>query len=355
MKTELSTFKIFYFSGTGNAENVACWVAQVAETKSVNTEIVNIGKLNNRKNQTIKSNTTIGFISPTHGFNYPPIMMHFVMRMPKANGNKVFLINTRAGMKAGKYFIPGLSGIALLFSAIVLLLKGYKIIGMLSIDLPSNWISIHPGIKESVVESIYIRRKKNTQKFAEKILSGKRVYRSLFDIVQDLLISPIAILYYLFGRFGLAKTFIASSDCTKCGLCIKQCPVNAIRWVDKRPFWSYKCESCMKCMNSCPARAIETAHGYFIGILVFAKSVVIYQLYSRLEISQYLHNILPEGMVLLVLLVINFVMYFIILVVSYYLLHYLMRVKFIERIIVYTSFTSYKFWRRYKIRKQTYS
>ena len=352
MKTELSILKIFYFSGTGNAKNVAQWIGQAAEIKDVDIEINDIAKLKNRQKPTVDQNIVIGFVSPTHGFNYPPIMMHFVMRMPKANGNKVFLINTRAGMKLGKYFLPGLSGIALLLSAIVLLLKGYKIIGMQSIDLPSNWISIHPGIRESVVESIYIRRKKDTQKFAEKILSGKRVYKPLFDIVQDLLISPIAILYYLFGRFGLAKTFIASSDCTKCGLCIKQCPVKAIRWVDKRPFWSYKCESCMKCMNACPARAIETAHGYFVGILVFAKSVVIYQLYSRLAISQYFHNILPDGLVSLVLLVINFVMYFIILVVSYYVLHYLMRIKFIERIIVYTSFTSYKFWRRYKIRKQ---
>jgi len=76
--------------GTGNAENVAFWVAQVANTKLVTTEIVNIGKLSNRKSQKISSNSVIGFISPTHGFNYPPIMIHFIMRMPRANGNKVF-------------------------------------------------------------------------------------------------------------------------------------------------------------------------------------------------------------------------------------------------------------------------
>ena len=110
-------------------------------------------------------------------------------------------------MKMGKYFIPGLSGLAQFFSALLLLVKGYNIMGMHPIDLPSNWISIHPGVRLPVVQSIYNRRHKETKKFAEKMFSAKRDLKALRDIIQDLLIAPIGVLYYFIGRFFLAKSF----------------------------------------------------------------------------------------------------------------------------------------------------
>lgn len=344
-----SSIKIFYFSGTGNAMNVANWVAQTAELKSIATQIEDIGKLENRKTPLITPLTTIGFISPTHGFNFPPVMMHFIFRMPRAKDNKVFLMNTRAGMKAGKYFLPGLSGIALLLAAVVLFVKGYKIIGMQSIDLPSNWISIHPALKPNVVQSIYRRRKKDTLLFARKIMSGKKSFRALFNIIQDVLLLPIAALYYIIGRFLLAKSFIASSNCSKCGLCVKNCPVNAIKWVDSRPFWTYKCESCMKCMNTCPERAIETAHGFFIGTIVLIKSVILYFIYSKLHIYDIISSYLPKQVSELVINIVNVAIYFVVFMASYFVLHYLMRIKLIERLVVFTSLTKFKFWRRYII------
>ena len=38
----------------------------------------------------------------------------------------------------------------------------------------------------------------------------------------------------------------------------------------------------------------------------------------------------------------------VILAISYQLSHYLMRFRIFERLIIYTSLTHYKFWRRYK-------
>jgi Pyruvate/2-oxoacid:ferredoxin oxidoreductase delta subunit len=288
----------------------------------------------------------IGLISPTHGFNYPPAMMYFIFRFPRARGNRIFLMNTRAGMKLSKWFLPGLSGISLWLSAIVLLLKGYRITGLRSIDLPSNWISFHPGLKEKVVESIYARCKRITTAYAAKILDGKTVLTAFRDIIQDLLVSPISVGYFFVGRFILAKSFYANELCDKCDLCINKCPVKAILTVNGRPFWSYRCESCMRCMNNCPKRAIETAHGYITGIMFLLNMGLLVWFWD------YVGKIIPlpqdSGWWQVPYTITRWILTFLTMVLSYRLFHYLLRVPFVRKLFYYTSLTRYKFWRRYK-------
>jgi len=102
--------------------------------------------------------------------------------------------------------------------ALYLKLKGYKIVGLQPMDLPSNWISLHLGLRQKIINLIFNRCKKITKKFANKILSGKKVYKGLISLPIDLLISPISLAYYLLGRFAIAKTFVATDACNNCGL-----------------------------------------------------------------------------------------------------------------------------------------
>ena len=248
----------------------------------------------------------------------------------------------------GKWFVQGLSGMALYFSALVLWLKGYKIIAMKGIDLPSNWISFHPGLKQKVVDSIYKRREKQTKEFASKILSGKRDFRALREIIQDLLITPIAVLYYIIGRFFLAKSFIASNKCNNCNLCINECPINAIKTVYGRPYWTYKCESCMHCMNSCPQRAIETAHGFITLVIFIVNYLILKQLFNYSEIEEFIFDQVPFGGKLINFIFKSAIMLGV-LFLSYHINHFLLRFSFYEKFVVYSSLTKYKFWRRYKI------
>lgn len=346
-ETSYSQLVVYYFSGTGNSENVARWLGDAAREKGMEVNLRNIAKTDRLDIPTPEPNALVAFCSPIHGFNYPPVMLNFIVRFPKAK-NHVLLLNTRAGMLLGKWNVPGLTGIAFYFSALVLKLKGYSIRAMFPVDLPSNWISVHPGLNDRTVKYLHERNREKVDHFAQNVLAGRTDFRAVREIIQDLLISPISLGYYFVGRFFFAKTYYASSACDNCGLCIQSCPVKAIKTVDKRPFWTFNCESCMHCMSYCPKRAIETAHGSVVLITVLSSLVfsgLLYRYFGQLffDIEHTFAGFILES-----------AMFLGILAVWYRLLHYAMRFKFVERLVVYTSLTKYKFWgRRYRALKKT--
>ena len=337
--------KVYYFSGTGNSENVAKWIADIARENGMEVRLINIGKTARRGIETPEPDALVAFVSPIHGFNYPPVMLNFLIHFPKGR-NKVLLLNTRAGMLIGQWITPGLTGVAFYFSALILRLKGYSIKSMFPVDLPSNWISVHPGLNHRTVKYLHQRNQEKVERFARKVLSGGSDFRGVREIVQDTLIAPVSLGYYFMGRFLFAKTYFASADCDNCGLCIKSCPVKAIKKVDNRPFWTFNCESCMHCMSNCPKRAIETAHGSVLVIALLSSFVFtgLFYRYFKLLLFDVEHTF--AGFILESALFLG------ILAVWYRIIHFSMRFRFVERILVYTSLTKYKFWgRRYRALK----
>jgi len=331
---------IYYFTGTGNSQNVASWVSSVAEKHKINSSLINIACIDRLNIPTPPEDALVVFISPIHGFNYPPVMLNFIARFPKGR-NHVVLMNTRAGMRIGKVVTPGLTGIAFYLSAFLLYLKGYRTKGMIPVDLPSNWISLHPGLTEGTVKYLHERNKERVINHAEKFLSGKNDYRALREIVQDIAVTPISAGYYFIGRFFLAKTFYTSGDCNNCDICIKNCPVKAIVKRDNRPYWTFRCESCMRCMSNCPKRSIETAHGFVVAFLLF-NSLLLTPLFYK-----YTSRLFTLNSSILRFLV-EYTILFLSLALLYRIAHYLIRFRVFEQLMVFTSLTKIKWWRRYK-------
>lgn len=339
---------IYCFSGTGNALASSGWISDEAEKNGIKPIVQQIDKVKEIKLPGRDENSLIGFAFPTHGFNAAPVMIRFITGFPKGLGKEVFVLNTRAGMKLYKLFLPGLSGMALIIPALILFLKGYRCIGFRPVDLPSNWIPLHPGLKAKVIASIFERCEVIVRKFACKIFSGRRVYRGLFSLPVDLLISPVSLGYYIGGRFFLSKTFIASSKCNNCGLCVKECPTSSIRIVNGRPYWKLTCESCMRCLNHCPEKAIEAAHGMatlYLILISAADTRLLMLLTDTLRIS-------PEvwwwkiSSLILEILVMIFVAAFL-----YRIIHFAMKIKPVRFLVTYSSLTTLPFWRRYKFPK----
>jgi len=336
---------IYYFSGTGNALQASRWVAENAEKKGITSKLVCIDRFQKIELHNSKDNTLLGFCSPTHGFNLPWIMLKFILKFPVGKGVDVFLINTRAGMKMGKLFLPGLSGLAQLLPMLILIIKGFRIRGLLPLDLPSNWISVHPGLKQKVVVSIFDQRKKEVSLFSSQILSGKSYYASKFfwALPFDLLVSPIAFLYFFYGRFFFAKTFIASANCNTCRLCEQKCPTESITIVNNRPYWRFTCESCMRCINICPKKSIQSSHSIAVIMIYITSSIPVFVWLSHTA------DQLSSGLSAYLQPILLFPFQWSIKITSFYLIYAgffaLMKAKSINRFFEYTSLT--KYWRRY--------
>ena len=348
-----SNLLVIYYSGTGNSKRVSEWIVREAQTRGLKTHMASYHQFNPEDIADFKGKTLVGFFSATHGFNMPHSMLRFLFRFNLLKGSDVFIGNTRAGMKLGKLFLPGLSGIAMYFPALIMLLKGYKIKSMYPVDLPSNWISLHPGLRKKVIDSMVEHYEILTKRFASKILDGRKVFLKSFILLPlDLLVAPIAFGYYFVGRYILARTFIANYNCNDCGLCMEQCPTHSIILQGNRPYWKFTCESCMKCMNYCPQRAIEAAHSMvfvlLFALIVFINPYLSAKVTSFVTLWLYGSRIAFESIYFVVQWSVALALFFI----GYKLLHYLMRFPGINKIITYTSLTTWKFWRRYKIPKQ---
>ena len=336
--------KIFYFSGTGNAENTAFWILDEALKLGIKGKCYDITQfLKNDKYPEIEKDTLIGFCSPTHGFDYPEIMRKFILHFPKQKNCKVMLLNTRAGTRIGRVVLPGLSGILHYKFAIILKIKGFDLVGMYPVDLPSNWLSIHPAIGKKGVSIIYDKIESEVRNFARKILTGMKCYKALYDIFQDLLVFPVSIIYSLFGRYLFAKTFFVSQSCNDCRLCIKNCPVNAIEIRRKRVFWTYKCESCMRCMNLCPEKAIQTGHIFIM--LNAVLYVAVYHFFNKIfNLSELMTGLLKNNTLRFLLFSLGIIP---VSMIMYGFYHNLLRFRFFNKVITKLSLTSYKFWGRY--------
>ncbi len=342
MSVAYQNLLIYYLSGTGNALTASRWMVEEAASKGIHGQLIPVDRTKTPVIPELKGRTLIGFCFPTHGFGIPWFMLKFIWRFPKIKNSKVFISNTRAGSKLSKVFLPGISGMAQWIPLLILLLKGYGIKGLLPLDMPSNWISVHPGYKAKVVNSMFARNHAIIVRCMEALLSGKRFYHYYVfaTLPLDIALAPIMIGYQMYGRFLFAKMFIATDKCNGCGICFEKCPVRAIRMYGDKPYWTLNCESCMRCISICPERAIQASHLMATLIIIATTMLPVYLLIfdffgslPRMVFTS-LDFFLEWGIKLLLYVMVYFVVWI------------FLRYKIISLLFEYTSLTRY--WRGYK-------
>ncbi|EGW40902.1 hypothetical protein [Desulfosporosinus sp. OT] len=137
---------IYFMSGIGNSFRAATWMMEIANKRDISSKLHQISRYYKKSDFAGESNDLLGMVFPTHGFTAPWRVIRYALRLPNGRGKHAFVVATRAGTRIASIPFPGLEGTAGYLIALILILKGYIVRGVMGIDMPSNWMSLHWGL-----------------------------------------------------------------------------------------------------------------------------------------------------------------------------------------------------------------
>ncbi len=250
-------FSIFYFSGTGNTRWAAEQFKEILTAKGQNCEAysidlslrpdpASIGAIIDRSDYT-------GFAYPVYGANLPPIMKAFIESVKDTAGfnagspKNLFLISTAGyidsfGPLAAKRLFKG---------------GGFRLKAYLNLKLCNNISS--PKIKSSPLseDKLESRKKALAERLAtladrllktESYITGIRPYLIPGILIRKLAAKGVRDNYLSLG--------VRTDTCSKCMLCVNNCPTKSIACGDRGFLFKEGCTACMRCYNFCPTYSI---------------------------------------------------------------------------------------------------
>lgn len=232
----------YYFSGTGNTLLVVRRMAEVLARRGIGVRLIRL----DRADPTAASrDRAIGLAFPVAGQSTYPFVWDFIRALPPADKTPVFMVDTLAGFSGGivgplKKFLES---------------RGYVALGAEEIIMPANLFYVYPPGANSWLVARGLRA---AEGYANRLADGATRWGRM-PILSDL----------VFGMFwhGVRRLWLSQwcqrkyrwrldpTRCTKCGLCVRLCPVGNIRLPDY-PEFGTKCNYCLKCVSWCPAKAI---------------------------------------------------------------------------------------------------
>ena len=342
---------IYFWSGTGNSYRVSQMIDGISRNQRLETRVISVDKAEPAIPPEDGQEHFTVIVFPTHGFTAPWHVWKSAWNLPRGRASHAYCIATRAGLRFGGLFVPGISGSATFVIALILLLKGYRVRGAMSVDMPSNWYSLHPIQRRKSHEAIINRAERKVSRFMENVFSYSRIWltgNNVYEIIFGTLLLPVSVAYLILGKFFLAKLFFANTSCDGCSICAQNCPVGAIamRGKERRiPYWRYNCESCMRCAAYCPHNAIEAGHSW--GVLLYFITAFPFSVYLLSMLGLDPASIAQvDGS--LVGNILNLLYFYPALFISYYIFSLLIRIPFFNYLFTHTTMTHVSFWGRYK-------
>jgi len=231
---------IFYYSATGNSK----WIAQKA-AEAIGDEAVNIlGK--DPRSYSFSEKDTVGFVWPVFSCIAPETMIKFAGGI-RPNGAYTFSICNYSNF-------CDLANECFARDAMIPIDSHFGLI------MPDNTTVI--GSKYDTEETTVERLRTAEERLSPILEKIKSREKGVFETEvrgpgNGEFSRTLPPSFWRYRSFT-SRFYVEKDKCISCGLCEKNCPVQAIELRDGYPVWvKERCEVCSACINRCPKEAIE--------------------------------------------------------------------------------------------------
>ncbi len=238
---------IFYFSGTGNSLQVAQDIA----AQLGDCAVLPMTRFDTSQEVAAER---VGLVFPVYFWGLPLAVVRFIEQL-KVTGDSYFFAAATYGVWPGK---------ALEQAGALLKGKGRALDYGFLVRMPDNYILWYGAKSEKVQRRLFAKEKVKVQTASAVIAQKQQKGIEKSHYVIDRLLTDAVYVPKSAKLAQMDHNFSTEADCTGCGLCVRQCPVDNIRLVQGRPQWQHRCEVCLSCIQRCPTQAInyggKTAH-----------------------------------------------------------------------------------------------
>ncbi len=235
---------VFYFSGTGNSEWVAKFVA-----RELNDELRFMpDELAGDMYYCLRKGERLGFVFPCYAWGVPRFVEHFIRHVEIENVSYVYFIVT-CGDDTGLTDSIFCTDVAA---------KGWDCMLGRAVQMPESYVCL-PGFDVDSIsreQEKYMKARERLRQVVEDIIDGRGGFDTIpgkMPWVKSRVVRPF------FNKFLVAPKYFKSTEkCVGCGKCMNACPFHNIRLDEtQHPVWDSHCVQCMRCYHVCPSHAIE--------------------------------------------------------------------------------------------------
>lgn len=238
---------LFYFSGTGNTKLVATHIGEEFTQMGWEVSVHNIESINSKEELVnMEAFDLIGMGAQVIGYTTPRRMNKFLRILPDSEkGARVFIFRTCGGVAETNYTASH-------SMMRILRKKNYDVFYERLFSIGSNWAFKFDNV---IMQQLYEATKRKIKIMCQEVVDGKkRFYETSAGLrMKKKIISCLSRLCFAL----MGKNMKVSEKCTKCGLCVRNCPGNNIKLSKGRIKYGTNCSTCLRCIYECPKQAIS--------------------------------------------------------------------------------------------------
>jgi len=250
-----------YFSGTGNTDYVARYLARRLEQDLASRPVeIELRSMEWQPPEALTDFDLLALGFPVYAADSPNLVQAYLARLPVGEGRGAFVFCTKGAFAGGavgrnlrrlaeRRYVPLVGG--------SVLMPGTDGLAMVSKD---------SRMARKALEKDYDHLK-DADRLARAMASavaepkGCRAAKARPRLLSARTTGSVAgaawgWLYKATENYARSK-LRADERCNGCGLCAKVCPVENIEMLDGHPRFADRCMLCLRCLHACPQEAIQ--------------------------------------------------------------------------------------------------